>query len=105
MIFVVCSLIYAELLSTDRANWQDWGGRWTRRTAFMRHLKTILEDLEVRYTLPIQPVLLPQGTPTGPPPQPPPLSPGKPTLDTSMLGNAGFFQGGDYGRPSGPLFK
>ncbi|KAJ7126546.1 Mechanosensitive ion channel-domain-containing protein [Mycena crocata] len=46
-----------------KSNWQDWGGRWGRRTAFMRNLKTILEDLDVRYTLPVQPVLLPQGPP------------------------------------------
>lgn len=44
-----------------RPNWQDWGGRWTRRTAFMRYLKTVLEDLDIRYTMPIQPVILPQG--------------------------------------------
>jgi len=42
-----------------RPNWQDWGGRWTRRTAFMRHLKTVLEELDMRYTMPVQPVLLP----------------------------------------------
>ncbi|KAH0839914.1 Mechanosensitive ion channel-domain-containing protein [Lanmaoa asiatica] len=45
-----------------RSNWQDWGGRWARRNAFMRHLKTVLEELDLRYTLPIQPVLLPSGT-------------------------------------------
>ena len=28
----------------------------------MRHLKTVLEELDLRYTLPIQPVLLPNGT-------------------------------------------
>lgn len=44
----------------DRPNWQDWGGRWTRRTAFMRHLKTVLEELDIRYTMPVQPVLLPR---------------------------------------------
>ncbi|KAF9269000.1 hypothetical protein L218DRAFT_916497 [Marasmius fiardii PR-910] len=44
-----------------RPNWQDWGGRWARRTAFMRNLKTILEDLDVRYTMPVQPVLMPRG--------------------------------------------
>ena len=43
-----------------RPNWQDWGGRWGRRTAFMRHLKTVLEELDVKYTLPVQPVLLPR---------------------------------------------
>ena len=49
--------------STDRSNWQDWGGRWARRTQFMRNLKNILEDLDVRYTLPVQPVLLPRTSP------------------------------------------
>ena len=44
----------------DRPNWQDWGGRWTRRTAFMRHLKTVLEELDIHYTMPVQPVLLPR---------------------------------------------
>ncbi|KAG2077279.1 hypothetical protein BDR04DRAFT_1088237 [Suillus decipiens] len=49
-----------------RPNWQDWGGRWTRRTAFMKHLKSILEDLDVKYMMPIQPVLLPDSPhPTG----------------------------------------
>ncbi|THH32364.1 hypothetical protein EUX98_g1804 [Antrodiella citrinella] len=43
-----------------RPNWQDWGGRWGRRTAFMRHLKTVLEELDMKYTLPVQPVLLPR---------------------------------------------
>lgn len=46
-----------------RPNWQDWGGRWARRTAFMRHLKSVLEELDIRYTLPIQPVLLPRDRP------------------------------------------
>ena len=49
-------------LFPDRSNWQDWGGRWARRNAFMRHLKTVLEELDLKYTLPIQPVLLPRGT-------------------------------------------
>ena len=47
----------------DRPNWQDWGGRWTRRTQFMRHLKTVLEELEVAYSMPIQPVILPKYSP------------------------------------------
>lgn len=49
-------------LFVDRSNWQDWGARWARRNVFMRHLKTVLEELDLRYTLPIQPVLLPSGT-------------------------------------------
>jgi hypothetical protein len=44
----------------DRPNWQDWGGRWERRNTFMRNLKMMLEDLDVHYTMPIQPVLLPR---------------------------------------------
>jgi len=55
----------------DRPNWQDWGGRWARRTTFMRHLKTILEDLDVQYTMPIQPVLLPYSDASIPPNQSP----------------------------------
>jgi hypothetical protein len=46
-------------LASDRPTWQDWGGRWTRRTAFMKHLKSILEDLDLKYTMPVQPVMLP----------------------------------------------
>lgn len=81
----------------DRPNWQDWGGRWTRRTAFMRHLKTILEELDVNYTMPVQPILLPT---SGPPPtsmshlQPPPpgSNPGAANVD---LGNAAGFYPSD----------
>ncbi|KAJ6621302.1 Mechanosensitive ion channel-domain-containing protein [Mycena sp. CBHHK59/15] len=55
--------IHLIVAMEHRANWQDWGGRWGRRTAFMRNLKTILEDLDVRYSLPLQPVLLPVTAP------------------------------------------
>ena len=57
----IYSLDFDFLISIplDRPNWQDWGGRWTRRTAFMRHLKTVLEELDIRYTKPVQPVVLP----------------------------------------------
>ncbi|KAJ6591737.1 Mechanosensitive ion channel-domain-containing protein [Mycena vulgaris] len=72
--------IHLIVAMEHRANWQDWGGRWGRRTAFMRNLKTILEDLDVRYSLPVQPILLPQG--------PPPTGLQGPSPD---LGNAGFF--------------
>lgn len=51
--------IHLTVAVEHRPNWQDWGGRWTRRTAFMKHLKSILEDLDVKYTRPVQPVLLP----------------------------------------------
>ncbi|KAF8315392.1 hypothetical protein DL93DRAFT_2057318 [Clavulina sp. PMI_390] len=39
-----------------RANFQDWGGRWARRNKFMRHLKVTLEELNIGYRMPLQPV-------------------------------------------------
>jgi len=41
-----------------KANWQDWGARWSRRNAFMRNLKSILEELEVGYSMPVQPIFV-----------------------------------------------
>ncbi|KAG5717960.1 hypothetical protein E4T56_gene1683 [Termitomyces sp. T112] len=67
-----------------RPNWQDWGGRWTRRNLFMRNLKQILEDLDVEYTMPVQPVLTSQ----------PFRSNGH---DVEAMGNAGTFQQSDFG--------
>ena len=94
-------------IPVDRPNWQDWGGRWTRRTAFMRHLKTVLEELDIRYTMPVQPVLLPKGGmsygPSVPVMQSPP-PPSRHHMDPDTSGNAGFYQAGEYGRP-GPSFK
>jgi hypothetical protein len=55
----------------------------------MRHLKIVLEDLDVKYTMPIQPILLPNK----------PVFNSSPRLQGSdverreMLGNAGSFQG------------
>ncbi|CAA7259227.1 unnamed protein product [Cyclocybe aegerita] len=95
--------IHLVVAMEHRPNWQDWGGRWTRRTAFMRHLRTVLEELDIRYTMPIQPVILPHGAPSAPRMQPPP--PGRHTIDSSMLGNAGFYQAGEHGRPAGPTFR
>jgi hypothetical protein len=57
------NVIHIKVGMEHRPNWQDWGGRWQRRTAFMRFLKTTLEELDLRYTKPVQPVLVP-----GPPP-------------------------------------
>ncbi|KAJ7245129.1 Mechanosensitive ion channel-domain-containing protein [Mycena haematopus] len=60
--------IHLIVAMEHRANWQDWGGRWARRNLFMRNLKTVLEELDLRYSLPVQPVVLPQGVlpqPTG----------------------------------------
>lgn len=79
-----------------RPNWQDWGGRWVRRTAFMRHLKAILEDLDVRYTQPVQPIILPRGAGFGPqmspyldlPPSP--RTGSRRTGSRETLGNAGY---------------
>lgn len=74
-----------------------------RRTAFMRNLKTILEDLDVRYTMPIQPVLLPRS----------PAAPGSPRMQLPLeseisrretLGNAGSFQESQYLRAPGRTF-
>ncbi|KAH8802356.1 hypothetical protein DL96DRAFT_1719002 [Flagelloscypha sp. PMI_526] len=65
-----------------RPNWQDWGGRWIRRTSLMKHIRTVLEDLDMRYTLPVQPVLIQRPPGSGPP------GAGGSSED---LGNAGFF--------------
>lgn len=49
-----------------KTNWSDWGARWDRRTKLMKEVKTILDDLNVTYRLPPQPVsFVPKG---GPPP-------------------------------------
>lgn len=88
-----------RLMTTDRPNWQDWGGRWGRRTAFMRNLKTILEELDIRYTMPVQPVLLPSHPPPGWGGGGGPMSP-TPRLQMpvprDLLGNAGSFQGSQH---------
>ncbi|KAL1717219.1 Mechanosensitive ion channel-domain-containing protein [Schizophyllum commune] len=80
--------IHLTIAIEHRANWQDWGGRWTRRTAFMRHLKGILEELDIRYTMPVQPVSLPR-TPYGSGPVQGQWSPSR-----EDLGNAGSFRAG-----------
>ncbi|KAI0313274.1 hypothetical protein OF83DRAFT_1165648 [Amylostereum chailletii] len=83
-----------------RPNWQDWGARWMRRTAFMRYLKTALEELEITYTEPIQPVLLPSAPPASF--RAPSMRESRPSLrrpsDASLQGNAGGFQGSDFMR-------
>ena len=43
--------IHLAVAMEHRPNWQDWGERWGRRTAFMGSLtETVLEDLDTRYT-------------------------------------------------------
>jgi len=77
-----------------RRNWQDWGGRWARRTEFMRHLKGILEDLDVKYTMPVQPVLLPKESSPFPESLHAPNFRGMPSGDLS--GNAAAFRGAEH---------
>ncbi|CAM0140235.1 unnamed protein product [Umbelopsis sp. WA50703] len=38
------------------ASWQDMGFRWSNRNAFIMHLKKTMEDLEIDYYFPVQPV-------------------------------------------------
>ncbi|KAG8741314.1 hypothetical protein FRC10_003018 [Ceratobasidium sp. 414] len=85
--------IHLIVAMEHRANWQDWGGRWTRRNAFMKNLKAELEALEVQYSLPLQPVTFHSHS------QPPPWY-GR----NEQLGNAGFMRsdgnrGGSLGVP------
>ncbi|KAI0741441.1 Mechanosensitive ion channel-domain-containing protein [Daedaleopsis nitida] len=88
-----------------RPNWQDWGGRWGRRTAFMRNLKAVLEDLDVRYTQPVQPIILPRGAGLGPGGSPYLDLPGSPRRaagpgaeSRETLGNAGYLEMDALGR-------
>ncbi|KAK7686457.1 hypothetical protein QCA50_010681 [Cerrena zonata] len=82
-----------------RPNWQDWGGRWQRRTAFMRNLKSILEDLDVKYTMPIQPVLLPKYLPSMAPGSPQLRQPPSPKTRRGSIGRSGSMRSGmDGGR-------
>jgi hypothetical protein len=113
--------IHLVVAMEHKPNWQDWGGRWTRRNKFMRHLKTVLEELGIHYTMPVQPVLLPNppagygsGLGGGGPGSPYPRSPRQPfpvsdsasgeglgmytNASRESLGNAGGFRGGDLGR-------
>ena len=50
------SCILINNYGVDRANFQNWGGRWQRRNKFMRHLKATLEELDIGYRMPLQPV-------------------------------------------------
>ncbi|KAI0629228.1 Mechanosensitive ion channel-domain-containing protein [Trametes polyzona] len=98
--------IHLTVAMEHRPNWQDWGGRWARRTAFMRNLKQVLEDLDVRYLEPIQPVVLPRGAGLGSASLPSPRLDAPPsprsgggarrahsTRETrEMLGNAGYLE-------------
>jgi len=85
--------IWLVIAVQHRPNWQDWGGRWGRRTAFMRYLKTVLEDLDVKYTMPIQPVLLPNKPPFSSSPRLQSMRHENGMESKETLGNAGSFQG------------
>ncbi|KAL0564353.1 hypothetical protein V5O48_017691 [Marasmius crinis-equi] len=106
--------IHLIICMEHRPNWQDWGGRWARRTKFMRNLKTILEDLDVRYTMPVQPVLMPGGPPAtrglGGFARVPSMTRGSASASSmeanrDMLGNAGTFQGSEHLRAPGRGFR
>ena len=99
------NVIHLKIGMEHRPNWQDWGGRWQRRTAFMRHLKAILEDLDLKYTKPIQPILMPRAAGIGGspyldfPPSPrsgPRRAPAAESRET--LGNAGYLDPDPLGR-------
>ncbi|KIK60286.1 hypothetical protein GYMLUDRAFT_601421 [Collybiopsis luxurians FD-317 M1] len=116
--------IYLVVAMEHRPNWQDWGGRWTRRNVFMKFLKGVLEELDVKYMMPTQPVLLPSYAqainsslnrqPSSPRmPQPPRGREGsvrsarsaRSTQDVQqeMMGNAGRFRGNrDFLTAPGP---
>ncbi|CAE6403951.1 unnamed protein product [Rhizoctonia solani] len=74
--------IHLIVAMEHRGNWQDWGGRWNRRNAFMKNLKTELETLEIQYSLPLQPVTFHSHS------HPPPWYRG----GNENLGNAGYMR-------------
>ena len=50
-------------LLLDLRNWQDWGRRCARPNAFMKWFREVLQELDLKYTAPIQPILLSKATP------------------------------------------
>ncbi|KAK0235648.1 Mechanosensitive ion channel-domain-containing protein [Armillaria nabsnona] len=92
--------IHLIVAMEHRPNWQDWGARWVRRTKFMRNLKTILEDLDVRWTMPVQPVLLPRDGHLNPLQHQSPYMASRETL-----GNAGSFRGSQHLSAPSPGFR
>ncbi|KAJ7583391.1 Mechanosensitive ion channel-domain-containing protein [Mycena floridula] len=100
--------IHLIVAMEHRPNWQDWGGRWARRTAFMRNLKTVLEELDIRYTMPVQPVIMPRAPPgPGGSPRSPVMMQQPPSGLSENFGNAGRFQGSSsqYLRAPGGSFR
>ncbi|TFL05931.1 Mechanosensitive ion channel-domain-containing protein [Pterulicium gracile] len=86
--------IHLVIAIEHRSNWQDWGGRWARRNEFMKALKEILQDLDISYMLPTQPILMPHA--------PAPGRRGRSTssrphgLGNAGLGNSGSVNAGRY---------
>ncbi|PLW09457.1 hypothetical protein PCANC_00272 [Puccinia coronata f. sp. avenae] len=50
------NLIQLIVAMEHKSNWQDWGARWDRRTSLMKEMKRIMDQLNMTYKLPIQPV-------------------------------------------------
>ncbi|MBW0515515.1 hypothetical protein O181_055230 [Austropuccinia psidii MF-1] len=50
------NLIQLIIAMEHKGNWQDWGARWDRRTMLMREMKKIMDQLNIVYKLPTQPV-------------------------------------------------
>jgi hypothetical protein len=90
-------------LSPDKSNWQNWGGRWERRTAFMRHLKTVLEELEIGYSKPLQPVVLHPSSAVSSLHAFQSVG-SRTTSDAATLGNAGGFVAAERAVAPGPTF-
>ncbi|KAA1108891.1 hypothetical protein PGT21_028411 [Puccinia graminis f. sp. tritici] len=50
------NLIQLVVAMEHKSNWQDWGARWDRRTLLMKEMKRIMDQLNMTYKLPTQPV-------------------------------------------------
>ncbi|KAI7958818.1 hypothetical protein MJO28_002609 [Puccinia striiformis f. sp. tritici] len=50
------NLIQLAVAMEHKSNWQDWGARWDRRTLLMKEMKRIMDQLNMTYKLPLQPV-------------------------------------------------
>lgn len=50
------NMIQLVVAMEHKSNWQDWGGRWDRRTRLMKEMKKIMDALNMTYKLPTQPV-------------------------------------------------
>ncbi|EHS64524.1 uncharacterized protein PGTG_20985 [Puccinia graminis f. sp. tritici CRL 75-36-700-3] len=63
------SLIPSLVVAMEhKSNWQDWGARWDRRTLLMKEMKRIMDQLNMTYKLPTQPVSFMSGQNKSPKP-------------------------------------